>query len=276
MARQKHLERSAYDVALGRLQQQAETLDALGIHNPALNRNTLQKWMWEWHIALRKKIETEIQSITEVEKDSGLGPGTSTTKTTTKTATKKRNGSLLPFLLMVKAERLSLITILEIMRLQGTSGLSDGMKTTRALVSVGKAVEMEYKAQMCKKNRVYVPKDRDLTRGDFYSLIGYKHMQERRAAVEKDVSDSEEWSASWSQTLRSKIGGILVDCLMEVAEVERTAVHRRTGETVYVFFFSFFPSPLCISDFFEIALRCNLRSITHMNTCEGINLVLSG
>lgn len=201
--------------------------------------------MWEWHIALRKKIETEIQSITEVEKIGGLGPGTATdaTKTITKTATKKRNGSLLPFLLMVKAERLSLITILEIMRLQGTSGLSDGMKTTRALVSVGKAVEMEYKAQMCKKNRVYVPKDRDLTRGDFYSLIGYKHMQERRAAVEKDVSDSEEWSASWSQTLRSKIGGILVDCLMEVAEVERTAVHRKTGETVYVRFsfdFDFF------------------------------------
>jgi DNA-directed RNA polymerase len=41
--------------------------------------------------------------------------------------------------------------ILEIMRLQGSSGLSDGMKTTRALISVGMAVGMENKAQLARK-----------------------------------------------------------------------------------------------------------------------------
>ncbi len=32
--------------------------------------------------------------------------------------------------------------------------------------------------------------------------------------------------------IRAQIGGILVDCLMEVAEVERTAIDKKTGETV--------------------------------------------
>lgn len=244
MARQKHLEKSAYDVALERLQQQADMLDALGVHNPALNKSTLQTWMWEWHVKLRKRIEEEIKTINEAERKviarRNLGPGGS-------------SEALTPYFTLVKAERLSLITILEIMRLQGSSGLSDGMKTTRALISVGKAVEMEYKAQMCKKHQVYAPKDPPLQQqvqqsqatgriagstavgGDLYSQLGYKSLRERRIAVAKEV-EGEEWSLGWSQTTRSKIGGILVDCLMEVAEVERTAKDKNTGETMYVLF----------------------------------------
>ncbi|KAF9444243.1 DNA/RNA polymerase [Macrolepiota fuliginosa MF-IS2] len=220
MARQKHLEASAYDVALQRLQQQAETLDALGVHSTALHTSTLQKWMWEWHVKLRERVETEIQTIIETERS----------KKQKASHYKRYDESLSPYLTLVKSERLSLITILEIMRLQGTSGLSDGMKTTRALVSVGKAVEMEYKAQMCKKHQIYVPKDQG--KGDIYSQLGYRSLQERRIAVAKDMMEGEQWNSSWSQMTRSKIGGILVDCLMEVAEVERTAIDKKTGETV--------------------------------------------
>ncbi|KAI0255102.1 hypothetical protein BJV78DRAFT_1084646, partial [Lactifluus subvellereus] len=53
-----------------------------------------------------------------------------------------------PFLSPIKPEKLSLITILEVMRLQSSGGVADGMKTARGLVSVGKAGELEYKAQM--------------------------------------------------------------------------------------------------------------------------------
>ncbi|KXN82382.1 DNA-directed RNA polymerase, mitochondrial [Leucoagaricus sp. SymC.cos] len=246
MARQKHLEKSAYDVALERLQQQNATFEEIGLANPALNNSTLQKWMWDWHCKLRVRIEKEIAEITKKEKD--YRPPSST----------KRFEFLSPFLLLVKAERLSLITILEIMRLQGSGGLSDGMKTTRALVSVGKAIEMEYKAQMQRKHpskdvssanastpaaqtKLSSPppaaggmsgKGDEKGANDIYSRKGYKCLQERRIAVAKSVEQSEEWTASWSQYTRSKIGGILVDCLMDVAEVERSAVHKRTGETL--------------------------------------------
>jgi DNA-directed RNA polymerase len=240
MARQRHLEKSAYDVALERLQQQAQTLESLGIHNPALNTSTLQKWMWEWHLKLRERIKEEIKVISEDEgnKQSRIKQGRPLA----------RGETLAPYLNLVNPERLSLITIMEIMRLQGSSGLSDGMKTTRALISVGKAVEQEYKAQMVKKHNIYKeppPLEEPLravsadnavegepSGVDWYSQFGYQNLKEKRLSVSNEL-DGEEHSIGWSQVTRSRIGGILVDCLMEVAEVERTA-KLDNGEVVYV------------------------------------------
>ena len=39
----------------------------------------------------------------------------------------------------------------------GSGGVLDGMRTARALLAIGRAVEMEYKAEMCKKNIISVP-----------------------------------------------------------------------------------------------------------------------
>ena len=43
------------------------------------------------------------------------------------------------------------------MNLHGSGGVSDGMKTVRAPPQVGWAVEVEYRAEMCKKNNISVP-----------------------------------------------------------------------------------------------------------------------
>jgi DNA-directed RNA polymerase len=233
MARQKHLEKSAYDVALERLQQQNEKLDSIGVANPALTTSTIQQWMWDWHQKLGVRIQNTINELQLTETEA-LG------KRVPRKAT-----ALTPFLTLVKAERLSLITILEVMMLQGSSGLTDGMKTTRAVVSVGKAVEMEYKAQLARKHQ---PSKETASasstentsegssnpdrRSDIYSQLGYTGLRQRRLANATRVKDSEQWSSSWPQALRSKIGGILVDCLMEVAEVQRTIKDKKTGETM--------------------------------------------
>jgi DNA-directed RNA polymerase len=154
---------------------------------------------------------------------------------------KSTDAVLSPYLLLVKAERLSLITIMEIMRLQGSGGVYDGMKTTRALVAVGRAVELEYKAQMCRANKIVFPSMSTLKQGDiagsFFSNMGYRNLQERRVAAAKHVLDGEGWTSTWTQMTRSKVGGILVDCLMDVAEVTRTAQDKKTGETMSVKFF---------------------------------------
>jgi hypothetical protein len=60
---------------------------------------------------------------------------------------------LTPFLRLLPASKLAVITILELMRLHGTGGVAEGMKTSRALVSVGKAVEGECRAVWGKKRR---------------------------------------------------------------------------------------------------------------------------
>ena len=137
-----------------------------------------------------------------------------------------------PFLSLVKANKLSLITILELMRLHGSGGVTDGMKTARALIAVGKAVEGEYKGQMCRKNKIQVPSHAKAAEHSFYSHFGYRDLHARRVAAAKYMEDAEEWTSDWSQRLRVKVGSILVDNLMEAATVERTAVDKRTGETV--------------------------------------------
>jgi DNA-directed RNA polymerase, mitochondrial len=142
-----------------------------------------------------------------------------------------------PFLSLVNPEKLSLITILELMRLQGSGGVLDGMKTARALLSVGKAVELEYKAQMCKKNNIQIPNHARPGENSVYSRLGYRDLHARRVAARKYMEDAEEWTADWTQLLRVKIGSILVDSLMGVAKVTRSGTNKRTGEVMYVLFF---------------------------------------
>jgi DNA-directed RNA polymerase len=139
---------------------------------------------------------------------------------------------LAPFLSLVKPEKISLITIHEIMRLQGTGSVTNGMKTARALLQVGKAVENEYKAQMCKKNNIQIPTQPRAGEHDYFSRFGYKDLYARRVAARKYMQDAEEWTADWSQLLRVRVGSILVDALMSVATVTRTATNKRTGQLV--------------------------------------------
>lgn len=118
------------------------------------------------------------------------------------------------------------------MRLQGSGGVADGMKMARGLVSVGRAVELEYKAQMCKKNNIPIPSATRAGEPGFFSRYSYRDLHARRVTARKYMEDSEEWTSDWTQVLRVHIGSYLVDRLMEVAKVIRTGTNKRTGEPV--------------------------------------------
>ncbi|KAH7908847.1 hypothetical protein BJ138DRAFT_1011941 [Hygrophoropsis aurantiaca] len=218
-SRQKLLEESVYDVAVQRLKHEAELFDELGLGNRGLQQADLQKWMWTWHQKLKTRLEAEIHEIIAAEERMS--------KPTTNKA--PRMG---PFLSLVKPEKLSLITILEIMRLHGSGGVADGMKTARALLTVGRAIENEYKAEMCKRNHISIPAHSRPGEYGFFSGLGYRDLHARRVTAAKYMEDSEEWTAEWTQLLRVRVGSILVDCLMDIATVERTALDKRTGETI--------------------------------------------
>lgn len=128
-----------------------------------------------------------------------------------------------PFLSLLKPEKLSLIVILEVMRLQSSGGISGGMKTTRALLSVGMAVEHEYKAEMCKKNKIQMPTVGTRETSGFFSKFSYNDLHARRVTARRYMEDGEEWTSQWTQPVRIKVGSFLVDRLMECAMVERTA-----------------------------------------------------
>jgi len=148
-------------------------------------------------------------------------------------AEKRAHNRLGPFLSLVPPQKLSLIAILELMRLQGSGGVSEGMKTARALLTIGKAVELEHKAEMCRRNNVTIPATASrASEPSYFTQSGYKDLYSRRVIARKYMEDSEEWAAVWTQVLRVKVGSFLVDALMDVATVVRSTVIKRTGEVV--------------------------------------------
>ncbi|KIK64988.1 hypothetical protein GYMLUDRAFT_160261 [Collybiopsis luxurians FD-317 M1] len=213
-ARQKLLEDAVYDNAVERLKHETDTFEALGLDTHHLRQPDLRRWMWDWHTKLQERLKDEIKNIQYLENE------------------KDFRSQLGPYLSLVEPERLSLITIFEIMRLQGSGGVSEGMKTTRALITVGKAVENEYKAQICKKNNITVPTVGRVGENGYFSNLGYNSLLERRIVAAKHMSDGEAWTAAWTQATRAKIGGILVECLMDVAKVTRTATDKVTNEMI--------------------------------------------
>ncbi|KAG6834466.1 hypothetical protein H0H87_006149, partial [Tephrocybe sp. NHM501043] len=84
------------------------------------------------------------------------------------------------------------------MRLQGSGGVHDGMKTTRALIAVGRAVELEYKGLVCKSHKIYMPAAPKLGSAGYFSSLGYSSLQQRRVAAAKAMSDNEAWTAEWT------------------------------------------------------------------------------
>lgn len=156
---------------------------------------------------------------------------------------------------------MALITVLEILRLSGTGGIAEGMKTTRALLSVGKAVENEHHAEILKskhgislkgveadakqvkrKLRYFdhrkAEKELDLKSPEFTGLIDeamgasnadahYAHphdiASERARARVNEERMNKAWTPNWSQMIRIKVGSFLVDSLMECATITRIA-----------------------------------------------------
>ncbi|KAI0052454.1 DNA/RNA polymerase [Auriscalpium vulgare] len=216
-ARQKLLEESVYEVAVERLRRQAEHFEELGLSSAGLKQVDLQQWMWEWHQKLQVRLKEDLAVL--VKDEARL--------------VRADSPRLAPFMSLLTPAKLSLLVILELMRMQGTGGVSEGMKTARALLSVGKAVEAEYKAEMCRKNNITLPANpaRAAETG-FFSRLRYQDLHARRVAARKYMEDAEEWRSDWTQIVRVRVGSFLVDRLMDVARVTRTATHKVTGELV--------------------------------------------
>ena len=119
---------------------------------------------------------------------------------------------------------------MELMRLQGTGGISEGMKTARALLAVGKAVEMEHKAEVLKKHNKVIPAISPRTTS-YFTKRAYEELKEWREHAQRHIEGAEDWTTEWTQQIRARVGSFLVDALMETATVTRTGKNR-AGEMV--------------------------------------------
>ena len=213
-ARQRHLEAAVYDIAKEQLEHRAQLFEDKGIESGFRKGGELQSWMWSWHKKNVVKIKEEISKILAEEPK------------------KHRDTPIGPYLTLVKPETMSLLTILEIVRNQSSLGMGGGMKMTRSLLLVGRAVELEYKTKVCKANNISPSKTMKRSE-EMWTKMGYENLQQRRMIAAQSL-EGEGWTANWSQIVRSKVGAVLVECLMESATVTRRKIDPETGEELYV------------------------------------------
>lgn len=125
-----------------------------------------------------------------------------------------------PYFNLLSPEKLCVITILELLRLNSTGGVVDGMRAARALLSVGRAVELEYRSQ----NYVKQEKKQRKTR---LSNEWRRLLRQSRHRVEKD-----EPQVEWLDNVLGKLGSVLVLLLIGVAKVPVKATDPATGKQI--------------------------------------------
>ncbi|KAJ1031329.1 hypothetical protein NDA18_002545 [Ustilago nuda] len=216
---QKWLEHSAIEAARRRLEHSAEKLEELGLQTTgALQSKPLQRWMWDWYNKLQATLKEDLERLNLNASDDKHE----------KRASLPLEQQILPFLRLVPVSKLALITILEIMRMSGNSGVADGMKTTRALLAVGRAIEMEYHSDVVRKNpRIFQNAHTAQTVLRKRGLINLAARNEIRAWQKQQEEEGVLSSIpKWTQAVRARVGSYLVQHLMHVANVSRKATDR--------------------------------------------------
>ncbi|CEP18198.1 hypothetical protein [Parasitella parasitica] len=226
------LEQQGYEMALQRLLYDKEQSMERGDTLNAMNLTPLKRIMWEWHQKMLPLVKEEVERCDA--------------------ATSRENERRLygPFLKVLPPETLSIVTILELLRLHNSSGIGDGMKTARAIIDVGKSVEMEYNAVQIKNKARGFDKNSDthalFSSGKLFNLA----VRKARIDMEKDLSQhsngmgpANDWNPVWPSTIRAKVGSVLTSLLLEAAKIPVPSKDPETGmkiiENIPAFFHTY-------------------------------------
>lgn len=224
-SRQRLLEESSYDAARQLYIHEMEELAKVGKDKDrGMTSSWLQTYMYQWMKDLEQKL---IADSSETGRKSAWG----------------KEADIEPFMRLLKPDKMALITIVEMLRLGGSGGVGDGMKATRAILHVGKAIENEYHAELLKGSGSSKSFEKAMERvaegsnmGSSTAIDGSWSQEKtlsvmwRRELAKREKEGDTSWRPSWSQGIRAKVGSLLITALMEVAKVERSATNELTGE----------------------------------------------
>ncbi|KAK6904008.1 hypothetical protein I203_107520 [Kwoniella mangroviensis CBS 8507] len=246
--RQRKLEEASLQAARAELEESSKRLQNAG-DNPILQRSQLQGWMHGWLGLLTAELEQRISAM-QAELPPIADDKYDVTTQKYSASSKMKRGVLLMYLQLLPVDKLALITILEIMRMSGSGGIADGMKALRGMLAVGKAVETEFSAETIKNVagvdshhwlRTIDPQTQKPNRqlvGSVWRRIGEQIKNQGSAETIESSSMMmhddlhQVWTPSWSQMAQLGVGSELVDALLKVAKVQRTAKNPMTGEEV--------------------------------------------
>lgn len=243
--RQRDLEYASLDAARAELEHASKQLKDVNVADTqALQQGKLQSWMHDWYRALAARLRDRIAEIRQKDDDKEFDPS----QMQTSMASGMKEQSLLLYLSLLPPEKLALITVLEMMRMSGSGGVTDGMKALRGMLAVGKAVETEYRAETIKNVsgvdsphwlRTIDASSQRPTRAlvtQAWQRLGREIKSDKRGSSSTDPAIESEWRSvwtpSWSQSTHIGVGSFLIEALLDVAKVTRKAKDPDTGEIV--------------------------------------------
>ncbi|KAI5953595.1 RPO41 [Candida jiufengensis] len=164
---------------------------------------SLNAQCYEWYQKLIPLIEKEHELCKAlIKEDKSIDQGDP--------ATAKDRAYYAPFLIKVDAEKAAVVAILELLKLNASGGVVGGMRAAKAISSVGRAIELEYRTTCMAQQENKV------------SSINKKipASQQMRKIIRKTIDNLDENGPDWDNGTRSRIGGVLVSFIMAVAKVK--------------------------------------------------------
>lgn len=218
--RQRALENRATDAAKERWKHDSDEARARG--DISIEKKLNVK-LWKWYNDMLPLVKEELKRCNEaMTAKLSRSPENSSHEI-------KQNKARLeygPYLSLVDPEKMCVITILELLKLNSTGGVIEGMRTARAVIAVGKAIEMEFRSEQLLKSESQTFKDVNKKSHQFK-----KYVQRAKSAFRS--IKIEESKIVWPQAARAKIGSIMISMLIHIAKVDIEGTDPFTKQKVY-------------------------------------------
>lgn len=245
LARQKQLERKGLDAAREKWRHEFEKMKRRG--DVAVTKS-FNAQLYQWYLDVLPEIEAEAARCRDLLAGkvdvSKLDPNAR--------AQWKERAVYAPFLLLLPAQQLAVITLLELIKLNSTGGIVDGMRTARAVISVGRAVELEYRSRelaardtktaVLKNSRLwrqYMQREKptanppDANSADPTNCTATSSTGSSSSTVTKSASISNCELADWDLPVCAKLGSVLVAFVMRTAKVPVVGTDPVSGKPVH-------------------------------------------
>lgn len=201
--RQKELESKGVDAAREKWKHEFEEMLLRGaIH---LSKS-LNAQLYQWYTQMLPLVDAEVA------KCRAILDGEKTPTDPEERKVWKERATYAPFLVLIPPKKMAVVTVLELLKLNSTGGIADGMRAARAAISVGKAIELEYRSQGL------AAAEKKLARA--WSPSRWKRVLRSKNAKPPSSASGQTFSAvDWEPSVYAKVGSVLVSLLLHVATV---------------------------------------------------------
>jgi DNA-directed RNA polymerase len=139
-----------------------------------------------------------------------------------------------PFLLLLDAEKISMLTIQQLLRSSIDRDMMNDISVLHAASKVGNAIEMEYYTEQLHKRENDLEKTRSINLQALYSSEQLFDMHTRKIQVKLLEEEEKEgdWLARWPKLVCIKLGSLLISMLIRVAKIKTTYYDKEKDKYV--------------------------------------------